>query len=344
LAYALAALTVLAMAVLPWAAAVPASASPRAVPGKDDRAPGRPLADLRVTVPCDDPVQDLTLAAYEDYAFADTTAGEGVVDAYGCEPAWDESGPEHVYVLTASEDLVADAWLLDNDPDLDLVVLSDCESDSCLAQANSEVSIVLGAGETVYLVVDGFDGAAGAYDLRLQTRAEGVPDSICAPGGAEPVAIDQAFTETLTGDLFGTPNLVSIDDCSPLAIQGGELWYALAFAPADTDTVGVGWGEYLEIVIEATANAPALDLALWLYDGCGPDAVCLAFADATNAGGVETLEWSNPEASSETVYLAVDSLRPVDQELGGGFELEFGATVPVRVRSLGELRELFDGR
>ena len=50
----------------------------------------------------------------------------------------------------------------------DLILLTDCDSDSCLVQANTELSAELTQGTTVYLVVDGFDGAAGTYTLTLR--------------------------------------------------------------------------------------------------------------------------------------------------------------------------------
>jgi hypothetical protein len=313
------------------------------VPGKDDRSAGDRGLALPTPVPCDDPVQTLTLAILEQYDFADSTSGEGAVDRYACRPGWDESGPEHVYALTASEPLILDAWLLDNEPDLDLIALSDCESDSCLAQANSEISAELAAGETLYLVVDGYEGAAGRYDLHLETRAVGIPESICEPGGAEAVDVAGALSQPLQGNLFEAPNLVSLADCSELAVLGGEVWYALTVAPADTDTVGIGYQTHLALTLEVTPAASTVDIALWLFDGCGPEATCLAFADALNAGGAETLEWANTDAESRTVYLAVDCFETPDQELAGAFDLLLDAALPVQRMSFEQLRRFFQG-
>jgi len=337
----LAATLVVALLLVPAGAA-----AAEVVPGKDGRPrPAGPLAPahLPTPVPCDDPVQELVLAPLQQYSFADTTAGASAVASYACQPAWDESGPEHVYVLTAGEDLIVDAWLAGNDPDLDLIVLSACDTEDCLAQANTEISAQLATGETVYLVVDGYLGAAGAYELSLETRAVGIPGAIC-DGGATPVTISGAVSEPTSGNLFDAPNQVSIYDCSPLAVIGGETWYELAFAPADTDTVGTGFGEHLSLLVEATPLATTLDVALWLFDGCGPDAHCLAFVDGANAGGVESLQWENTAAENLTVYLAVDCLQPPAEELSGAFSLLFDASVAVQVRSLSDLRRLLEGR
>ena len=330
----------------------PVIAGAAVVPGKDQRVGTRAWPAASAPLPCEQAVQDLTLAPLQSHAFQDTTSGASSVDAYGCRPAWPELGPEHIYVLTASEPLILDAWLLDNDPDHDLVVLSDCESDSCLAQANTEISAQLDAGQTIYLVVDGYQvldddgnvvgGAAGPYELRLETRAVGIPEQVCAPGGAEPVDVPAALSEPLAGNLFEAANLVSIYDCSELAVQGGEAWFALTVAAADTDTVGIGYQQHLALSLEATPEAASLDLALWLFDGCGPDAECLAFADGANAGGAETLEWANTGAATRTVYLAVDCFVPPEQELAGGFDLLVDAVVPVRRMSLQQLRRVFE--
>ncbi|HOX24758.1 MAG TPA: hypothetical protein PLL30_03215 [Candidatus Krumholzibacteria bacterium] len=319
---------------------LPALAGDRAVTGKDRHPDGRAADYARDVVPCDAPRQELDLSPGLQLAFADTTSGAGAVAGYACEPGWVEAGPEHVYALTATDDLVLDAWLAGNEPDLDLVLLSACDTDSCLAQANTEVSALLAAGRTYYLVVDGFQEAAGPYLLSLETRHAGLADLVCEPGGAVPVAIDGAGLDLLQGDLFGAPNLVSIFDCAEIAARGGEVWYALTMAAADTDTTGAGYGEYLSVACTVAPAAATLDVALWVFAGCGPDAECLAFVDGANAGGDESLIWANQDPEPRTVYLAVDCLRPAG-ESGGAYDLTFNATVPVEPRTFTDVRRLF---
>ena len=110
---------------------------------------------------------------------------------------------------------------------------------------------------------------------------------------------------------------------------------------ADTDTVGGGYGEFSEIAIAVATDAPGLDLALWVFGGCGPDAGCLAFVDEQNAGGGEVLEWSHREPEARTVYLAVDCINAPPDAASGAFELSFDATTPTRARSITGVRNRF---
>jgi hypothetical protein len=315
------------------------TAAERAVPGKEGRAPGREI-HLPAPIDCGTLRGDLSLGPQMSVVLDDSTDGDGAVDSYACEPGWPETGPEHVYRLTATEAMVVDAWLAGNEPhDHDLILLSACDTDSCLVQANTELSLQLDAGAEVYLIVDGFNGAAGPYLLTLETRTVGIAEEICEPGGAVPVDLAGAGSEVIDDDLFDKANRVSVYDCAPYTIRGGEDWYALAIAPADTDTVG-GSPFKLQVTITA-ATADTLDLALWIFDGCGPDAQCLAFADAEPALGSETLVWENPDPVPLTVYLAVDCIRPPLAAEEGEYSLAFDTVVPVASPTLSGVRNLF---
>jgi hypothetical protein len=318
-------------------------------PGKDQRPPGR--ADLHVPapVPCDQPVQELDLAPDLQWTFADSTFGDGAVDSYACQPGWNETGPEHVYVLTATTDLILDARLAGNDPnDHDLVLLASCDSDDCLVQANTELAATLTAGVTVYLVVDGYDGAAGDYELTIIARPDGIPADVCAPdGAATPLPVIDLLPEagsqeeTISLDLYGQPDWVLGWDCAPYTARGGEQWFRLTVAAADTTTAEDAYGRHITLDLAVDTGVASLDLALWLFGGCGPDAPCLAFVDATGAGGSEELSWQNLVAEADTLYLAVDSIAPVSEEGDGAFDLQLTSTVPVRRTTFGGVRGLF---
>jgi hypothetical protein len=333
----------LSLAVLAavFSAPLPAVAADLYAPGKDDRPAGRPGVYFRQSFPCDDPVQHLSLSAAERDTLTGTTSGQSTVDAYGCRPGWPQTGPEDLYILTVTQDLILDAWLADNTPDHDLILLSACHTDSCLAQANSELSATLRTGRSYYLIVDGYQEAHGEYSLTLETRHPGLAQEICAPGGAVPIDLAAGVTEELDGNLYGAPNLVSIDECSQLTWPGGEIWYALTLPPADTSSQQGGPVFHVRIDITAATSIQSLDLALWLFDGCGPDAACLGFADQGNAGQNETLSWQNMEPEPVTVYLAVDCRRSPAAELYGHFSLALGAAVSAERRSLSGVRDLF---
>jgi len=115
-----------------------------------------------------------------------TTASENLHSSYACR-TWNEDGPENIYRLEITTPVEFFAALRGfNDPagpvtsDLDLFLLSDCDTDSCVISGNTEISANLDPG-TFYLVVDGYDGAEGKFTLLLEGREQGVPLEICTP-------------------------------------------------------------------------------------------------------------------------------------------------------------------
>ena len=287
----------------------------------------RSLDHRGVTLPCDAARATIALTAFTAVTYADTTSGTGVADTYACA-AWDESGPEHIYLLEVAEALVVDIWLGDNVIDHDLVLLNDCDSDSCLVQANTQISAELPPGSYV-LVVDGYAGAEGAYTLNLDPRTVGLPDAICEDGTTTDLGnvTESSARGPITTSLFEQPNYVSVNDCNDglSAARGGERWYKLELAEADTSEPGV-----VELDITATPDPAAADLdpVIWLYDGCDPDAVCLGFIDSSAGGELETVTFVHDGDFPFTLYFAVDALRPADTEAGGTVELSITMPTP----------------
>ena len=264
----------------------------------------------------------------------DTTGGPALLPGYACLP-WSEQGPEHIYRLEVTEDLQLWAGLSGLDVnDLDLFLLEGCDTDQCLAGANTELQMLLPAG-TYWLVVDGYGTstpAAGPYTLTLETRWPGVPPQVCLPGGAAEVTCAGASIP-VDADLAGAPNLMQAYDCSPSLVYGGEQWYAVTLP---------GLHEVLMRAMPAL-SAPTLDLVLWLFDGCGPSAVCLAHADRKSGGQAEALTFENLLAEPVTVYLAVDARRAPTAPGGGEFGLDFvcQSNVANEVKSAGSVKALF---
>jgi hypothetical protein len=92
------------------------------------------------------------------------------VDRYSCS-VWDESGPEDVTRFTAGSDARVTARISGLSVDLDVFVLEDagggCVNTGCIAFDNSTVSFDARAGHTYYVVIDGYMGVSGDYDLEI---------------------------------------------------------------------------------------------------------------------------------------------------------------------------------
>lgn len=101
----------------------------------------------------------------------DAPGSTDAIDQYDCLP-YPEPGPEFTYSFVAAADGTARATLSNLTGDLDLFVLRDdglgCNQESCIGGANLSLEFPVVAGETYYLVVEGFTGAVGAYDLTLE--------------------------------------------------------------------------------------------------------------------------------------------------------------------------------
>ena len=323
-------MTALALAILAAPAALaarPHAAGPKE--GKPEPLVAAPAA--RVVFDCSGRDTLVLVPGLVDTLRDDTTGGPTDLDGYACR-TWPEAGPEHVYRLEVAATLELLAGLRGiGGEDLDLFLLNGCDTDSCLIGENIELGAVLDPG-TYFLVVDGFGLSdtlsAGPYALALETRWPGVPPQVCDGTVAETLTCDVGTVITRSGSLFGQPDLVRTYDCSPFLTRAGEDWYALELLPGQ------------EVTAQTALVADTLDAALWLFDGCGPDARCLAFADDGLAGENETLQWQSETAANMTVYLAVDGARPPETEAAGTYQLGItcGTEVPTEPASFGTLR------
>jgi len=93
------------------------------------------------------------------------TGAPSLVTTYSCV-SWNESGGEVVYELVLDGTYDVTATLSGMTCDLDVFLLSDCDEALCIDYGNTSFSLELNAG-TYYVVVDGYNGAACAYDLTI---------------------------------------------------------------------------------------------------------------------------------------------------------------------------------
>jgi len=259
----------------------------------------------------------------------DTTGQPALVDVYGCEP-WDERGPEEVFELQVVDDVLLSVSLDSPSADLDVFLLSDCDGDSCVAAHISEFMADLTARpEPYYLIVDGYRGDAGAFNLTLNAQPGLLSTAAC--DSAESVLCgDLGFN----GNILDAPNLVTMADCGSYLAFGGEDWYELELpdgAEVDIDVTGFSF-----------------DAVLWLFDACGPEAECLGYADGGVSAEDETLFFANESGADMTVLLGVDATAAVTTENGdsafdGAFNLSISCSVPAAAEetTFGDLKSLF---
>ena len=102
---------------------------------------------------------------------------------YSCFPGEEFTGPELAYTFVAESAGAHTITLYDFDEDLELFVLDPtgkgaCDGGSCLDSSTNapgedeQVSVTLQAGETVYVVVEGYAGAVDDYAIRMECPSE----------------------------------------------------------------------------------------------------------------------------------------------------------------------------
>ena len=114
----------------------------------------------------------LTCGATDNWT---TEYGDNKIESYGCASALVESGNEYTYSFTAESTGEVTVTMGGLDADLDVFVLlnpfGSCKPGNCIASGVSvgdeSVTFDALAGETYYIVVDGYQGANGSFDIEL---------------------------------------------------------------------------------------------------------------------------------------------------------------------------------
>ncbi|MFH2006416.1 MAG: DUF4215 domain-containing protein [bacterium] len=202
-------------------------------------------AHCRIEVPgiC---ITDYLLACGDSHAH--NNGGPGAtqhIHDYGCS-GWVETGPEYAYTFTAQVNGQVTATLSDMTEDLDLFVLSDlgtaCDTaNSCLDMGDTTVSWAAAAGSTYYLVVDGYQGAVGDYQLSVTC-------GVCGDGNLDP-GEDCDDGNTVDGDGCDSACMYEVvGSCTPATtIQCGATVNGNNGAAGSTDAIDLyscgGWAE-----------------------------------------------------------------------------------------------------
>ena len=114
----------------------------------------------------------LTCPADKDSFQNNGTGSTNAITTYSCNPTYNYSGSEYTYTFVAAADGPVTVTLANEtapNQDTDVLVLQDnglgCNPASCIASGTSSAQFTAKAGVTYYVVVDGYQGANGSYDL-----------------------------------------------------------------------------------------------------------------------------------------------------------------------------------
>jgi len=266
-----------------------------------------PGPQLLVPLDCSS-AEEVSFPSFGDTVLAGVTATASQTASYSCRD-WVEGGGEYFLKVILGQDMILHARLT-SPLDLDLFLLADCNSDACLAGSNSEMMIRLGAGE-YFLVVDSNVEGANTFTLDLETLGTGVPAE--AQAAAKRISLQEAGPPIL-GNVFQQEPFITYASCNPYLEFGGERWHRFTL-PADAS-------------LSASLVLTYENGSLWLFQGLGAEAVCVAYADGALTGEEEVLEYRNDSGEQGTYYLGVDTREEVGWESTGEFTLSVDCDFP----------------
>jgi hypothetical protein len=244
--------------------------------------------DLTISCPALDvcvPGREIACGASISAATTDEDASDNV-DIYSCS-AWSETGPEMAYTFSPriTSDVTATLLSLDEDQDLDLFVLTDaggvCEPEECLTYGRIDDTTTFRAvaGETYYVVVDGYRGAAAEFELELD----------CAFGCEPRLELECDSMELGNNSDAGSTDRIDSYSCVGWAETGPE--YAYSFTAPDNGVITVS-------ISDMTAD---LDIFVITEEAgeCDPG-TCLAYGENEVTFGAE---------EGQTYFIVVDGYR-----------------------------------
>ena len=240
------------------------------------------------------------------------TTYNSMVENKGClDNQWEYSGPEFAYRFDAPGDFNVSVKLTNETAQTDLLILKDsgngCDPVECVAWGLKKVTFPAQAGETYYFVIDGYGGAAGAFnievtcplfvetdcsdgqdnDLDAETDCD---DSDCAKavdcvGQCQPAKdIGCGGTDAFANFGWGATTAVSEYDCTQYVYTGPEIAYRFV-APYHTSVTA-------KLALETAST----DILVLEGETCSP-VTCIAY-------GLDTVTF--PAEKGQTYNIVVD--------------------------------------
>jgi hypothetical protein len=199
-------------------------------------------------------------------------------------PFTGSTSPDVVYSYTPAVDGLVNLYLCDSYYDTKMYIYENtytpgfpyaCNDDACsgpnfpFSWLSALEGVPVVAGNTYYIVVDGYGGDCGEYIFQME---EDVPCVVECPSGAlvegEPDCFDN-YVDTYNGGCNSTPFVFQNLDCSPTGITmcgtyGGFLFNGLSYRDTDWYQLDVPTGGFASVTVCVEGEHPT---ALAILDG-----------------------------------------------------------------------------
>ncbi len=241
----------------------------------------------------------------------DTSGFPTNFNTYSCS-GWDESGPEVIYRLDVNQDYTSITAELSNlTVDLDIFILSSCDPSTCLQYGG--ISATLTGSPTIqygtyWIVVDGYSGSSGTYDLDITCVSPPTPTPTMTPtpvpGSSCSESISAVCGNTYTGDTTNFPDNFEDYSCGGWLESGPEVIYSIDISEDYTS-------------LQATISDNISDLDVYILNSCDPS-TCLSYGDySATLTGSPTIAWG-------TYWIIVDGY----DGAAGSYTLSITCTQP----------------
>ncbi|MCK4548223.1 MAG: hypothetical protein KAW17_12380 [Candidatus Eisenbacteria sp.] len=240
----------------------------------------------------------------------DNTGMPNNVETYSCV-GWTESGGEVVYELTLPG---PDDWEITVttdfgwDPDLDVFLLGSCDEADCIDYGDTGFVTDCIPPGTYYIVVDGYGGDEGAYEMTVECMiCEGPADPCDFPphDTCEEAIVfcgDVSFRCIDTNYMMGNDLDPGSGGCTGYSAQGPDVVYQVTLLPGGTITASMD-------------PVNGFDASMYLITDCSdPVNSCVIGDDSGNPEG-----FTYTSAEGGVYYLVADTYSSYND--GGEFTL-----------------------
>jgi hypothetical protein len=262
----------------------------------DYSATGSYLVD-NISIERQQPCDNAIVVPPDGAGFSGTTAALSTL-AGTCQPTQSAKSPEVVFQWTPTRSGPALIYTCGNNSDFDTVlymregsctsgpeVANGCNDDACANSTGSnlasQITPIVTAGQTYFIVVDGYGGASGNYSLAVIAPTPCESATVIPPQGG-------VFAGTTTGNSW------LAGSCGGAGPEGVFEWTPNFSGTATIETCGIGT-YYDTVVYVRSGSCPS-----------GPDIACNDDACVNSTGLTRASRVTPTVTAGETYYIVVD--------------------------------------